>query len=102
MLAAKDASVYDSGRFAAYSLAMHRVIAPFSATGHEVIIIDFGCSSGRFDRIIKRFVSKTLTIGLDLDLCSLRLAQKTSAHHAVLADIRRAPFSNSRRSSILP
>jgi 2-polyprenyl-3-methyl-5-hydroxy-6-metoxy-1,4-benzoquinol methylase len=95
MLAAKDASIYDSGRFAACLLVLRRAIALSSAIGHEPIIVDFGCSSGRLDGIIKAFVPNAPIIGLDLNLHSPRLAHKTSVDHAVLADIRRAPVKNS-------
>src|SRR4030043_1772464 len=95
MLAAKDLSVYDSGRFAACLLVLRRAIARSSAIGHEPIIVDFGCSSGRLDGIIRAFVPNTLIIGIDLNPHSLRLAHKTSIDHVVLADVRRAPIKNS-------
>ncbi|MCJ7771034.1 class I SAM-dependent methyltransferase [Candidatus Bathyarchaeota archaeon] len=94
-MVAKDLDVYDRGRFAAYLLALRRVIALPSAIGHELIIVDFGCSSGRLDGIIEAFVPNALILGLDLDPNSLRLAHKASIDNAVLADIRRAPVKNS-------
>lgn len=94
-MAPNDLNIFIRERFAAYSLIMQRIIASFCATGHKVVILDFGCSSGLFDRIIVGFVPKALIVGLDLDMRSLRLAQKTSVHDAVLADIRRTPFRNS-------
>ena len=94
-MAIRDLNVYNRERLAAYLLALRYVIASFSAIGHELVTLDFGCSSGCLDGMIRGILPNALIIGLDLDLHSLRLARETSVHHELLADIRRTPLMNS-------